>query len=51
MNQLSIIIDQLDVTDVTFMLTLTYDDNGVTKDAVVYTDTCAYKEVEVEVTQ
>lgn len=51
-NQLSIIIDQLDVTDVTFMLTLTYEDSdGSTKDAVVYTDTCAYREVEVEVTE
>ena len=51
-QQLSIIIDQLDVTDVTFMLTLTYEDSdGSKKDAVVYTDTCAYREVEVEVTE
>ena len=47
-KQITVQIKQLNVTDVTFTLTLTYEDaNGKTTDAVVYTDTCAYKEVEV----
>ena len=49
MNQFTIIIDQLDVTDVTFMLTLTYEDaDGNKVDSVVYTEKkCVHEEIEV----
>ncbi len=52
-RQFSILIDELGVTDVTFMLTLSYtDSDGKTKETVVYRENhCVNSEVVVEVTE